>query len=138
MSLYSTNINNWDSSQISLRIQGVGGTTSAPGINNIDAGFPEERLINGGTLLVRGGKLGDKIGMQVIDPLNILGYGVDAVLNQFVENMYINPDSTFQINYEVSYIARLYPWMNIRILYDATDSDTRHIWLNLITHIPTT
>ena len=112
------------------------GEASASGVTEIYKKFPEDRLLNGGTLLVSGGKWNDKAALKVVDRDNIYGLGAGLVLRTFGEDYYINPNDTFQVKYEVPYVARLPAGIYIQIEYDATDADTRTIVLNLMTHIP--
>jgi hypothetical protein len=137
MALYSTNVGDFSADQVSVRMSGITGTTTASGVTNIDHKFNEDRLMNAGILLVKGGKWGDYVVLQVVDKDNVLGYGAGFVLRNFAENYYINPDSTFQVHYEVPYVGRLYNSFYLRLAYSATDADERKIALNLITHIPT-
>jgi hypothetical protein len=116
-------------------MEGIGGAVSASGITNIDAKFPEERWINAGRLYVVGAKLGDKIGMEVVDKDGIVS-PAGTVLNTFAKDLFINPESVFQLDYESPYVARLYSFLYIRIKYNAIDADTRHVYLNVVGHIP--
>lgn len=134
---YSTVVSDFSADQVSVRIEGIGGQATTSGITNLDFKFPETRLINAGTLLVRNGENGDKISLQVVDKDNVLGYGAGAILNTFAKDMYINPESTHQVQYEIPYIARVYNWMYIRIAYTAVNATTKDVYLNIISHIPT-
>jgi hypothetical protein len=117
-------------------MSGISGVTSEAGVNKIDKQFSEERWLSGGILLVKGGKWGDKLNLQIVDVTGLLGYGTEFVLRTFAEDFYINPDATFQIRYDVPYIGKLPSFLTIRIAYNATDADERKIALNLVTHIP--
>ena len=133
---YSTNVNDFTADQVSVRIEGIGGTVAAAGITNKDFQFPEKRLINAGSLLVTGGKLGDKISLHVVDAQGVMA-PAGTVIRTFAKNLYINQDSVFQIHYNIPYVAALHTFMAVRLAYDAIDSDTRTMYLNLISHIPT-
>lgn len=132
---YSTNVNDFSADQVTVIIQGIGGSVSASGVSNLDTQFPEKRLINAGSLLISGGKLGDRISLQVIDADGVLA-PAGTVLNTFAKDMYVNPEQMFQIHYDIPYVAALHSFMKLRISYNATDADTRYVYLNLIGHIP--
>jgi hypothetical protein len=132
---YSTNVQDFSADQVTVIIEGIGGTVSASGITNIDTQFAEKRLINAGSLLVSGGKLGDRVSLHVVDAAGVMA-PAGTVLNVFAKNMYVNHEQVFQIHYDIPYVAALHTFMALRIVYDATDADTRHIYLNLIGHIP--
>lgn len=135
MAIYSTNVSHLTSDQASVRMEGIGGPVSAVGISNIDTKFPEERWINAGRLYVVGAKLGDKIGLEVVDKDGVIS-PAGTVLNTFAKDLFVNPEVVFQMSYEAPYVARLYNFLYIRIKYNATDADTRHVYLNVIGHIP--
>lgn len=132
---YSTNVRDFSADQVTVIIEGIGGDVAASGVTSIDTQFPEKRLINAGSLLVSGGKLGDRVSLQVIDTNGTLA-PAGTVLNTFAKDMYINPEQVFQIHYDIPYVAALHTFMALRISYNATDADARHIYLNLIGHIP--
>jgi hypothetical protein len=113
------------------------GTISAAGVSSVYVKFAEDRLLNGGTLLVDGGQWGDSVSLKITDRDNIYGLGAGAVLRVFGENYYINPNDSFQVKYEVPYVAKLPAGLYIQIDYDAVAAGTRTIVLNLTTHIPT-
>jgi hypothetical protein len=134
--LYSTNVNDFSSDQVNLRLTGIYGTISAAGTTSIYKKFDEVRLVNGGTLLVADGLWGDTVALRVVDRDNIYGLGANTILRTFGEDYYINPDSTFQVKYEVPYVARIPAGIYIQIDYTAISETTRQLVLNLITHIP--
>lgn len=132
---YSTSVRDFSADQVTVIIQGIGGDTMASGVTNIDTQFPEKRLINAGSLLVHGGKLGDRVSLQVVDAAGAVS-PAGTVLNTFAKDLYINPEQVFQIHYDIPYVAAIHTFMAIRISYNATDADTRRVYLNLIGHIP--
>jgi len=132
---YSTSVIDFSADQVTVIIEGIGGSVSASGNTNIDTQFPEKRLINAGSLLVNGGKLGDRVSLQVVDVAGTVA-PAGTVLNTFAKDMYVNPQQVFQIHYDIPYVAALHTFMTLRIVYSATDADTRQVYLNLIGHIP--
>ncbi len=135
MTIYSTNVSHLTSDQVSVRIEGIGGSVSASGVSSIDTKFSEERWINAGKLWIYGGKVGDKVGLEVVDKDGIVA-PAGTVLNIFAKDIRVSPETVFHFAYEAPYVARLYNFLYIRIKYDATDADARHVYLNIIGHIP--
>lgn len=133
---YSSSVDSFTADQVNVRMEGLSCTVAASGVSNNDFQFAETRLINEGSLLINGGKQGDTIGLQVVDKDNVLGYGVGAVLNTFAKDLGVNPGQVFQMHYKIPYVAKLYNFLYVRIVYSATDADTRYVTLNLISHIP--
>jgi hypothetical protein len=132
---YSTNVQDFSADQVTVIIEGIGGAVEASGTTNIDTQFPEKRLINAGSLLISGGKLGDRVSLQVVDVAGTVA-PAGTILNTFAKRMFVNHEQVFQIHYDIPYVAALHSFMTLRIVYEATDADARHVYLNLIGHIP--
>lgn len=105
------NIDDFDKANLNKDAKGVAGTITAGTNTNLDLILTDDILIAGGTvLLVKGAALGDKIDFQVVHPT----YGV---INQFVTDWFMNPDSTKQEIPTSNYPAKLPAGLTLRLVY---------------------
>lgn len=132
-----------DSDKAKYRLQGFKGTAAVaniitgPVLTNIDWKFPEDRWISGGILIAKGTHWGDKIALQIIDKDNILGYGANFVLDEYVSDFYLISDSEFQIQIESPYIALVYGNLYLRVAYtNSSTTDAVEVAMNVVCHIP--
>lgn len=117
-------------------LQGFSGAASANSTTNIDYLISTERWLTGGVLLVNNGNWGDSLHIQVIDKDNVLGYGSNVVLQQFITNFYVRPDSVFQEKLEVPYVSLLVAGLYVRIVYTNTSLFEVGVACNLYLHKP--
>jgi len=126
-----------DADKALLSIQGFRGTASVNSATNIDWKLTEDRWISGGILLATGTHWGDRVSIQIVDKDNVLGYGANTVLGQYVTDFYVVTDAQFQIQLEAPYIALVPANMYIRVVYTNTSLlDPVEIAFNVVTHIP--
>jgi hypothetical protein len=90
---------------------------------NNDMQITDDCLIDGAVLIVLGGVIGDKITAQVIDKDNIFGYGANTVLGQYVTDWYINPQESFQLDFNSTYPAKLFTGLYLRIVYTSIGTE---------------
>lgn len=137
MSLQIRKVSELDADRATYKMQGFKGTAAVNTITNIDWKVPEDRWISGGILLAQGTHWGDKVCLQIVDKDNVLGYGANVVLNEYVTDFYLVTDTEFQVQMEAPYIALIPANVYIRIAYTNTSLlDPVETVLNLITHIP--
>jgi hypothetical protein len=117
-------------------LTGFSGTAYANATTDVDFKMAGERWLVGGTLLVGGGNWGDTATIQIVDKDNILGYGANVVLNQFVTNLQIRNDVTLQEKLEVSYVSLVPKDIYIRIKYTNTSGNPVGVACNLFLHKP--
>jgi hypothetical protein len=116
---------------------GFTGLAEANGTTNVDYKFLDERWITGGILLAYGGSWGDTITIQVLDKDNILGYGSNRVLREFITHFTIDPTSVKQQKIQVDYVSLIPAGIYIRLQYTNVSENTNvQVGCNLITHIP--
>lgn len=94
----------------------------------------EDHLIDGALLVVINGALGDKVKCQVIDKDNILGYGQNIVLGEYVKDWYINPSASKQLEYESSYPAKIYGGLYLRTIYTSQGTESPEVIINYLLH----
>lgn len=126
-----------DADKAKFKLQGFKGLAAVNTTSNIDFKLTEERWVSGGILLCQGTHWGDKISLQVIDKDNVLGYGANVVLDEYVTDFYLVSDSEFQLQLESPYIALVPANIYIRVVYSNTSLlDPVEVAFNLMTHIP--
>lgn len=134
---YVRRVQDLDADKAKYKLQGFKGTASINSTTNIDWKLPEERWISGGILLAQGTHWGDKLCLQIIDKDNVLGFGTNFVLDEYVTDFYMVTDSEFQIQMEAPYVALIPANVYIRIVYTNTSVlDPVEVAFNLVTHIP--
>lgn len=134
---YIRRVHDLDADKANFNIQGIRGTASVLTTTNIDWALPQERWISGGILLASGTHWGDKISLQLIDIDNVLGYGANTVLGEYVTDFYVVTDSQLQCQLEAPYVALVPAGVYVRIKYTNTSAlDPVEVALNLITHVP--
>jgi hypothetical protein len=84
----------------------------------------DDYLIDGAEINVINSNIGDTITAQVIDKDNVMGYGANLVLRQFVTDWYVNPSTTQQIEYTSRYPAKIFAGLYLRIIYKSTHEST--------------
>ena len=94
-------------------------TNSEDTTTNFDFKIPDDNLyLTGAETVYTGCLWGDYITFQIIDIDNVLGYGVNTVLNQYVNKWYLDPNHNHkevQTNYGGAIPKNIY----IRIKYTA-------------------
>lgn len=126
-----------DADKARYKLQGFKGAAAVNSTTNIDWKLPEDRWVSGGILLAQGTHWGDKICLQVVDKDNVLGYGANVVLDEYVSDFYVVTDSEFQLQLESPYIALVPANIYIRVAYSNVSLiDPVEVAFNLITHIP--
>jgi hypothetical protein len=118
------------------RLQGFYGQAAASSISSIDFQMAYEIWVSGGYISVKDGNWGDKLTIQIVDVNNLLGYGTNIVLRQFVENMCVVTDQQYQCNIDISYVALIPAGLYVRVVYDNTGIDPVDFAVNIYSHLP--
>lgn len=109
------NILDFEKSKLNKHAVGITATLTRGGTTNIDYTLTDDVLIAGGTVvLVKNADWGDKMSFQV------LSSGV--VINQFVTDWYVNPESIDQVIPTSNYPAKLFSGLVLRIIYVSSAS----------------
>ena len=106
-----------DAGGFRLRIKGVAGTAAKNSTSSIDYLVPEERFINGVSLLLKNHVWGDHVKFQVVDKDNVMGYGAGLVLDTFGDQWYVNDEKQDQDDVTAEYPARIPAGLYIRLVY---------------------
>lgn len=112
------NINEFEKSKLAKDAIGISSTAIAGTSTNLDLLLTDDVLINGGFLLARNVAEGDRVSFQVL-----MG---ETILNQFITNWYLNPDSTQQQMPTANYPAKLLAGLTLRIIYNSVG--TQNVW----------
>lgn len=112
-----THYDQYSSKDLNANFKGTKFTANAGQTTNNDLLISDDMLIDGGMLVALNSTLGDKVNLQVIDKDNILGYGANTVLGQYMTDWYMNPDASTQINFQNTYPAKLYAGLYLRVVY---------------------
>lgn len=118
----------FQSDQVNFNGQATFGSAIESQTTSADLTLTEDHLMTGGTFLVRGGKFGDKIKLQVIHPI----YGV---VNQFITDYGVQSDNEFQFSLDLSYPAKLFAGLSLRVVYISTSEvGQRNYCINYLLH----
>jgi hypothetical protein len=105
-------------------------------ITSYDWKFPEERWLTGGVLKAQG-DWGSNVSLQVIDIDNVMGYGANVVLDEFVTSFYITDVVQDQISKEFNYPALVPANLYLRVKFNNISlTNTGKVALNIFSHIP--
>lgn len=117
-----------------FRFRGVSfsGLATAGQNTNIDFQLTAERYMNGGKLILEGNNIDDKICFQVIDKDNVLGYGANVVLDEFIKDFFLPQSAPLEIN--LPYTARLYNGLYLRLIYKSAGNSDVKVKCNLYLH----
>lgn len=130
-------VSDLDADKAKFKLQGFKGSCAVNTTTSIDFKLPEDRWVAGGIIIAQGTHWGDKLCLQVIDIDNVLGYGANTVLDEYVTDFYLVSDSEFQLQLECPYVALVPANLYIRVKYTNTSLiDAVELACNLMTHIP--
>lgn len=73
------------------------------------------QYLHSGELFTKDGAYGDWIEVQIIDIDNVLGYGVNTILRQYIKKFFINPTGNLEVR--SPYIGKTPTDVYIRIIY---------------------
>jgi hypothetical protein len=109
-----------DASGFRFRGQSFSDTVLANSTKSIDFKIVQERYINGGRLLVSNAGENDTITFQVVDKDNILGFGSNVVLDEFISNYFI--PNTDNLEVRLDYPAKIMAGLYTRLIYTNTNT----------------
>jgi hypothetical protein len=113
-------LSHFASNNVNSNVQGISQIIPAGTTVNIDFRVTDDSFITGGILLTDKATFGDKATFQVIDIDNIIGYGNNVVLGQYITNFYMCSDKQEQINESMPYPAKIIHGLYLRIAYTST------------------
>lgn len=117
--------------------QGVLGTVTKNTTTSIDFKIVDTGgvYINGGTLLLQDHVWGDWFEIQIIDIDNILGYGANTVLKNYIKKWYVHPDMPC-LELEAEYAGHILKDLYLRCKYHSVGTTNNvKVALNYKMHI---
>lgn len=108
------------------------GTCLTNTTSNIDYEITQDRYINGGRLIINNIGTDDKISFQVIDKNNVMGFGSNVVLDEFITDFYIPQDGSLEVS--LDYPAKILAGLFIRLVYSCSHASGCTIKCNLYLH----
>lgn len=86
---------NFDDKDYVFKGNGVKATATKNTTTNVDLKVAENYIyVNGAEFIQANAVIGDYVECQVIDIDNVLGYGADTVLTQYISKWYLDPSTT--------------------------------------------
>jgi hypothetical protein len=126
------NINSFIKSALSFDAQGVSTTATANSASNLDYTLTDDCLITGMELIISNGNYGDTANFQIVDSTGAFSGTPGTVLNQFASNWNVPP--TADLQFDMSYPAKILATMTLRIVYTSTGSVAPFIAVNYKLH----
>ena len=108
------------------------GTVSGESTTDIDYEITQERWVNGGRLLVSAIGPEDKITFQVIDKNNVLGFGANVVLDEFIKDYFVPDEGNLEVR--LDYPARIIAGLFLRLKYTNSNTSSITVKCNLYLH----
>ena len=115
--LIISKVNMFASDNVRFDGKGIIGTVTAGTTGNIDLVMTDDCFLTGGILRTKNSYFGDYANMQVVDKDNMLGYGANVVLNQFVTKWYMRSDAQEQFETSLPYPSKVLGGLYLRIVY---------------------
>jgi hypothetical protein len=128
------NSSEYSAKDLNADFKGMKFTASAGTTTTNDLQINDDVLVDGAVFHAIAGEFGDKAKFQIIDKDNVMGFGANVVLAQFVTDWYINPDISTQLNERSPYPAKIYSGLYVRVVYDSVGSTDVKCILNLRLH----
>lgn len=128
------NINAFVKVALNYNAVGVTGVANSGTTTNVDYQLTDDTLLTGAQVLTSTSVFGDSITFQVVDVNNILGYGANVVLKQFITNWQLRSDSQEQIDLHVNYPAKLKAGLYLRLVYSSTGGSNVNVAINYALH----
>lgn len=123
-----THISQFRSDLVNFNGQSAFGSCVASTLLPCDLTLTDDHFLTGGSFVVKNGKFGDKVTLQVVHPTM-------GVLNQFVTNFGVQEDRQFQFEQIIEYPAKVFAGLILRVVYSATaDIGTREFFINYALH----
>jgi hypothetical protein len=123
-----TKVSDFQSDCLNFNGQSSSGVAAENQIITSDLAMVDDHLLTGGNFLVKGGKFGDKIKLQVVHP-------TAGVVGQYVTDYGVQSDNEFQFSLELTYPAKIAAGLKLRVSYTSTSEvGSRQFCINYSLH----
>lgn len=102
---------------------GISATATKNTTTNIDYLIPQDRYMNGVSIILKNQVFGDTASFQIVDKDNVLGYGAGTVLDEFATDWNMSEDSQDQGAVLLPYPAKVIAGLYIRIVYKSVGTE---------------
>lgn len=113
-------LSQFSSDKVNLKNFFFSGTATAGQSTNIDFKLLEERLIYGGQTILLNQAFDDYMKFQVVDVDNIMGYGANFVLGEFIEGHTVWTDKQEQKHIQCGFPTKVIAGLYLRLVYVST------------------
>jgi hypothetical protein len=121
-------VSDFEKSKLNFLGQSISESTLENTTKNVDLTLTDDFLLTGGVLMVKNGKMTDKVSLQIVHPV----YGV---VNEFVKEYRVVEDEQVQFKIDLPYTAKLPAGLKIRCSYIASSElGERTFALNIFLH----
>lgn len=124
----------YSKSDLNADFKGLKFAATAGATTSGDLLLSHDYLIDGAIFFAKGAAMGDYVNFKIIDKDNVMGYGANTVLGQYVTTWYINPDSTFQADMKSIYPAKIFSGLYLRMDYISTGGTNVDVIINYKLH----
>lgn len=124
----------FNSSSVNFKATGVKGTCPFGTTYNLDYKLPYDCILTGGFLILKDHVYGDTVTQQVVDIDNVLGYGANVVLKEFVTDWNVAEDTQSQPMIVAGYPAKPFENLYLRVKYTSTGATDVKISVNYLLH----
>jgi len=108
--------------------------TAGQANQNIDLAMTDDVFVTGGKLRVKNANFGDTVCLQVVDVNNVLGFGANLVLAQFITNWGLVDDQEQQFDEDSPYPAKVPAGLYLRLVYTSTGTVAPNVIMNWDLH----
>lgn len=115
-------ISQFSKADLDANFQGAQYTPTKGSSTNCDLHVTDDHIADGGRIITLNATAGDNVDVKVIDIDNVLGYGANTVLKQFVTAWPIFPGDNIW-DFSVNYPAKIYSGLYIRIVYHSVGGE---------------
>lgn len=121
-------------SQSDLNANYIGFCFDAPAMQTTSHEYklPYDCLIDGACMFSSGIEIGNYLSAQVVDKDNVLGYGTNVVLGQYVTNWYLTPNVLIDVGCE--YPAKIFEGLYLKLNYTNVSSVASKVLINYRLH----
>lgn len=124
----------FNANALNFKGQGASGSCTAGNTANVDLKIEGgDFVLTGGFIILKGHTFGDTVKQQVIDKDNVMGYGANFVLNEFVSNWYVSESSQAQSMIVPGYPAKVLQNLYLRVVYNCPSSNVS-VAVNYLLH----